>query len=179
MIGVTVGGLLALAIGGAVLVEGALRLAEGVGLSIGVIGATIVSLGTGAEMIALGISAARRKQADVLVGGIIGSFAYNLLVTLGVAALIRPLPVDTQLLRIALPVMILAHLIVLAFVWRGQITRWMGGVLLVVYAVYLILWYCQALRNGIGTPNPNPSPCTGEGSPMGLGVPFPRERGWG
>lgn len=49
-------------------------------------GATIVSLGTGAEMTALGVSAARKKRADILVGGILGSFAYNLLVTLGLAA---------------------------------------------------------------------------------------------
>src|SRR5579859_2341333 len=83
----TAGGLAAMAIGGPAIVEGALRLAQIAGLGEGVVGATIVSLGTGAEMIALGISAARKQQSDVLVGGILGSFAYNLLVTLGLAAI--------------------------------------------------------------------------------------------
>lgn len=50
----TGGGLVAMAVGGPALVEGALRLTQSIGLSQGVIGATIVSLGTGAEMIALG-----------------------------------------------------------------------------------------------------------------------------
>ncbi len=87
----TLGGLVAMAVGGPAIVEGAIRLARLIGLSQGTVGATIVSLGTGAEMIALGVSAARKKQSDILVGGILGSFAYNLLVTLGLAATIHSL----------------------------------------------------------------------------------------
>jgi cation:H+ antiporter len=135
----TFGGLIAMALGGFLLVEGALQLAASFGVSEGLIGATIVSLGTGAEMIALGVTAARKRQADILVGGVIGSFAYNLLVTLGVAAVIRPLPVDTQAIRVSLIVMIGVHLLLLALVWRGQISRLMGGVLIVVYLVYLVI----------------------------------------
>src|SRR5712692_5213760 len=56
----TMGGLAAMALGGPAIVEGAFRLAQVVGLSQGAVGATIVSLGTGAEMIALGVSAARK-----------------------------------------------------------------------------------------------------------------------
>lgn len=133
----TVGGLAAMAIGGPAIVEGALRLAQLAGLGEGAVGATIVSLGTGAEMIALGISAARKHQADVLVGGILGSFAYNLLVTLGLAAIIHPIPVDPRLTSIALPIMIFAHLLLLALIWLGKIPRVMGGLLLGIYVVYL------------------------------------------
>lgn len=133
----TVGGLAAMAIGGPAIVEGALRLAQFAGLGEGVVGATIVSLGTGAEMIALGISAARKHQSDVLVGGILGSFAYNLLVTLGLAAVIHPIPVDPRLISIALPIMIFAHLFLLALIWLGKIPRAMGGVLVGIYLVYL------------------------------------------
>src|SRR5437763_10620117 len=92
LLALTIGGLVALSVGGPALVEGALRLASLAGLGEGVVGATIVSLGTGAEMIALGVTAARKKQADILVGGILGSFAYNLLVTLGLTAVIKRLP---------------------------------------------------------------------------------------
>ncbi|GCE07093.1 sodium:calcium antiporter [Dictyobacter aurantiacus] len=135
----TIGGLVAMAIGGPALVEGALRLANSVGLDQGVIGATIVSLGTGAEMIALGISSARKRQSDILIGGILGSFAYNLLVTLGLAAAIHPLPVDAPLRLIALPIMIVAHLALLACVWYGKITRLMGSLLVAGYLLYLII----------------------------------------
>lgn len=134
----TVGGLAAMAVGGPAIVEGALRLTQNVGLSQGAVGATIVSLGTGAEMIALGVSAARKKQADILVGGILGSFAYNLLVTLGLAAVIRPLSVGSQVALVALPVMVVVHLTLLALVWYGKIPRLMGALLIGVYIIYLI-----------------------------------------
>jgi cation:H+ antiporter len=134
----TFGGLAAMAAGGPAIVEGALRLAQIIGISQGAVGATIVSLGTGAEMIALGVSAARKKRSDILVGGILGSFAYNLLVTLGLAATIHAIPVDPHITFIALPVMIVVHLVLLAFVWYGKIPRVMGGLLVAAYIAYLI-----------------------------------------
>lgn len=134
----TFSGLAAMAVGGPAIVEGALRLAQSIGLGQGAVGATIVSLGTGAEMIALGVSAARKKRADLLVGGILGSFAYNLLVTLGLAATIHALAVDPHVTFLALPVMVVVHLILLALVWFGKIPRVMGGLLVGVYLAYLI-----------------------------------------
>jgi cation:H+ antiporter len=134
----TIGGLGAMAIGGPAIVEGALRLAQIVGLSQGAVGATIVSLGTGAEMIALGVSAARKQRSDILVGGILGSFAYNLLVTLGLAAAIHSIPVDPHVTFIALPVMVIVHLVLLTLIWYGKIPRVMGVLLVGVYIAYLI-----------------------------------------
>ena len=134
----TTGGLAAMAAGGPAIVEGALRLAQIVGLSQGAVGATIVSLGTGAEMIALGVSAARKKRSDILVGGILGSFAYNLLVTLGLAAAIHSIPIDPHVTFIALPVMVGVHLVLLALIWYGKIPRVMGGLLVGAYIAYLI-----------------------------------------
>ena len=134
----TFGGLAAMAVGGPSIVEGALRLAQIIGIGQGAVGATIVSLGTGAEMIALGVSAARKKRSDILVGGILGSFAYNLLVTLGLAAAIHALPVDPHMTFIALPVMVVVHLVLLALVWYGKIPRVVGGLLVAAYIAYLI-----------------------------------------
>ena len=132
------GGLAAMAVGGPAIVEGALRLVQIIGIGQGAVGATIVSLGTGAEMIALGVSAARKKRSDILVGGILGSFAYNLLVTLGLAAAIHAIPVDPHVTFIALPVMIVVHLVLLALVWYGKIPRVIGGLLVAAYIAYLI-----------------------------------------
>jgi len=134
----TFGGLVAMAVGGPALVEGALRLAQTMGIGQGAIGATMVSLGTGAEMIALGVRAACKKRSDILIGGILGSFAYNLLVTLGLAAVIHPLPVDPHVTCVALPAMMVVHLMLLACVWYGKVPRVMGGFLVVAYLVYLI-----------------------------------------
>jgi cation:H+ antiporter len=134
----TCGGLAAMAVGGPSIVEGALRLAEISRIDQGAVGATIVSLGTGAEMLALGVSAARKKRSDVLVGGILGSFAYNLLVTLGLAAAIHPLPVEPRLAFLALPIMIAAHLALLALIWYGKIPRLAGSLLIAAYLAYLL-----------------------------------------
>ncbi|HTI13004.1 MAG TPA: sodium:calcium antiporter [Dictyobacter sp.] len=133
-----VGGLLALAVGGPLIVEGALRFAGTAGLNAGLVGATIVSLGTGAEMIVLGITAARKRHTDVLVGGILGSFAYNLLVTLGLAMLIRPLPALSPTLLHALWLMVAVHIVVVLLIWRGKIGRWLGGTLVLIYILYLV-----------------------------------------
>jgi cation:H+ antiporter len=138
----TLGGLVAMAAGGPILVEGALRLTAVLDLRQASVGLTIVALGTGAEMLALAVVAARRKQADILVGGILGSLAYNLLVTLGLAAVIRPIPVDPGILQVAVPVMIAAHLLLLGVVWRGRMGRLLGACFLTGYAAYLVavLW---------------------------------------
>lgn len=137
-LGLVGGGLLGMALGGPAIVWGAEALTQVVGLSQHVIGATLVSLATASEMIALGIAAARKRQAEVLVGGVLGSFAYNLLVTLGLAALVRPLPVDLHQLVISLPAMILAHLLLLGFIWRGRMGRLTGAFLLVLYAGFIL-----------------------------------------
>lgn len=135
----TLGGLAAMGVGGPAIVDGALRLAQSVGLSQEAVGATIVSLGTGAEMIALGVSAARKKRADILVGGILGSFAYNLLVTLGLAAAIHAIPVELHMTLTALPIMIVVHIALLALIWYGKITRGMGALLVGAYIAYLVI----------------------------------------
>ncbi len=135
----TVGGLAAMAVGGPSLVEGALRLAAIARMGQGIVGATIVSLGTGAEMIALGVSAARKKRSEVLVGGILGSFAYNLLVTLGLATAIHPLPVEPHVTFLALPIMLAVHLALLGLIWYGKIPRLAGGLLIAAYLAYFFL----------------------------------------
>lgn len=135
--GVTLLGLLAMALGGPAIVEGALRFADSVGLRQSAVGLTLVSLGTGAEMVALAIAGSRRRMADILVGGIIGSIAYNLLVTLGLAAAIRALPVDPRITQVALPVMIVVHLALITLVFIGRIPRVVGWALLAGYVAYV------------------------------------------
>lgn len=135
-------GLIALILGGYALVRGAETLTETIGISEQAIGATLVSLATGSEMIVLGIAAARKKRSEVLVGGILGSFAYNLLVTLGLATAIRPIPVNMQQFGVALGSMIVAHVLLLGMIWRGKMGRFTGGIFLLLYAAYLsaTLW---------------------------------------
>ena len=139
LVGLTLLGLVVMSGGGYLLVEGAQRFVGATGLGAGIVGGTIVSLATASEMIALGISAAHKKQSEVLVGGILGSFAYNLLVTLGLAAVINPLPVDFHQTLIPLLFMLASHLTLLALIWRGHFGRVAGSVFMLGYVAYLAL----------------------------------------
>jgi cation:H+ antiporter len=135
----TLVGFVAMAAGGPLIVSGALSFTQAIGLGQETIGGTIVALGTGAEMFALGITAARKGHADILVGGILGSFAYNLLVTMGLAALINPLPALSSLMQPALWLMFVVFLALLGLVWRGKIGRIAGGIGVGLYVIYLIV----------------------------------------
>lgn len=141
LLGLTLLGLVAMSGGGYLLVEGAQRFVGNTGLGAGIIGGTIVSLATASEMIALGVTAARKGQSEVLVGGILGSFAYNLLVTLGLAAVINPLPVDFHQALIPLIFMLASHLALLALIWRGHFGRVTGSIFLLGYVAYLTLTF--------------------------------------
>ncbi len=139
LVGLTLLGLVVMSGGGYLLVEGAQRFVGTTGLGAGIVGGTIVSLATASEMIVLGITAARKGQSEVLVGGILGSFAYNLLVTLGLAAVVNPLPVDFHQTLIPLIFMLVSHLALLALIWRGRFGRVAGSVFVLGYVVYLAL----------------------------------------
>jgi cation:H+ antiporter len=89
------GGLLLLALGGRLLVDGAVRLAQSAGLSERVIGLTIVAAGTSAPEVAASLVAARRRQTELALGNLIGSNIFNLLGILGVSGLVVPTQIAT------------------------------------------------------------------------------------
>ncbi|MCI0435413.1 MAG: calcium/sodium antiporter [Gemmatimonadetes bacterium] len=100
---------LAFLIGGAeLLVRGASRLAARFGVSSLIIGLTIVAFGTGSPELAVAARAAIAGQSDIAVGNVVGSNIFNTLFILGVSALIVPLIVHDQLVRMDVPIMILA-----------------------------------------------------------------------
>lgn len=87
-----------LIVGAELLVRGASRLATAVGVTPLVIGLTVVSLGTSAPEIAISIDASLRGYADMALGNVVGSNIFNVLLILGLSALIGPLVVAQRLL---------------------------------------------------------------------------------
>lgn len=128
------GGIALMAAGGWFAVGGAERVVRALRLTDSEIGLTLLALATTAELFALAWAAMRRGVSEIAVAGVIGSVAYNATVTLGVAALIRPLTVDGILVpAIAAGVLPLA---LLAAAPRGRLGRAAGAVLVVAYAVW-------------------------------------------
>jgi cation:H+ antiporter len=131
-------GLIGVVGGAALLVRGAVSLAEAAGLSEAVIGLTIVAVGTSLPELAASISAARRGQSDIALGNIVGSNIFNALGILGATALVEPFTAGAGLALLDLAVMIAAALVLIGFAMTGwKIDRREGAILLIAYSAYI------------------------------------------
>jgi cation:H+ antiporter len=135
---IAIGGLALVVLGGRFLVEGAVSLARGFGISETVIGLTIVAVGTSMPELVTSVVAGLRKQGDVAFGNIVGSNIYNILGIGGFTALIAPGAAPAEIVRFDNLVMIGVSVMLVAFAWTGlRIARWEGTVLLVAYVGYV------------------------------------------
>lgn len=134
-------GLVGLIGGGRLLVNGAVNIAQSMGISERIIGLTIVSIGTSLPELATSIIAARKKNADMAIGNVVGSNIFNTFLILGASATITPLQVPQgSLLDLIVNIVAAGLLFLFIFTGRGRkISRWEGGILLVIYIVYLFL----------------------------------------
>ncbi len=131
-----VGGLATLVVGGELLVRGASRMASLFGISPLVIGLTVVAFGTSSPELAVSLKASLGGQTDIAVGNVIGSNIFNVLFILGVSALVTPLIVSSQLIRVDVPMMIGVSVALLIVGLDGNIGRIEGIVLVVALACY-------------------------------------------
>jgi cation:H+ antiporter len=115
--------------GAEVLVKGASRLAVAAGVSPLVIGLTVVAFGTSAPELAVSVASGLTGRPKIALGNVVGGNIFNILVILGLAAMIVPLTVREQLIRIEVPVMIVISVLVLVFAVDGVIARWEGMLL--------------------------------------------------
>ncbi|MDD3651393.1 calcium/sodium antiporter [Immundisolibacter sp.] len=131
-----IGGL-ALLIGGAeLLIRGAARLAVSAGLTPLVVGLTVVAFGTGAPELAVGLSSGLGQAPAVGIGNVVGSNIANVLLVLGLSALVAPLRVARRLIRLDVPVMLAASVLVWVLAGDGCIGRLEGGALVLAAAGY-------------------------------------------
>ncbi len=132
-------GLGALILGAQWLVESVTSIARAFGVSELIIGLTIVAIGTSLPEVAASVVASLRKERDIAVGNAIGSNLSNILLVLGVAAVVAPngLPVPASAVSFDLPVMIGVSIACLPIFFTGRlIARWEGGLFLMFYFLY-------------------------------------------
>lgn len=141
----TLGGVALLGAGAQATVEGAVGLARLWGLSERVIGLTIVSIGTSLPEVVASVMASLRGRSDVALGNVIGSNLFNLLVILGLTGLVRPIGVHPQIVASDAWVMLGVTVLLAPLLFTGRrVTRGEGGLLLGVFAAYLVV----LLRSG-------------------------------
>jgi cation:H+ antiporter len=119
------------------LVEGATGIARAFGVSETLIGLTIVAVGTSLPELATSIIAARRGEAGLALGNVLGSNVFNILAILGLTAVIVPIPVPADLSMLDLGLVAGTALLLIGALTLGRIGRGMGLLFLAVYAAYI------------------------------------------
>jgi cation:H+ antiporter len=128
--------------GASFLVDGAIALAKGLGVSDTIIGLTIVAVGTSMPEFVTSVMAAIRKHADVAYGNIVGSNIFNVLFILSGTSFVQAIDIPPQLARFDVWVMLAATALLVLFARTGiKLQRWEGAVFVgsyVAYTAYLI-----------------------------------------
>jgi cation:H+ antiporter len=132
-----IAGLVVLTLGAEFLVRGASRLALLLGISPLVVGVTIVALGTGAPELTVSVQSAWSGETDLALGNIVGSNIANLLLILGIAAVVAPVPIAGALARWDIPVMVVVSALVCGFALTGHLGRVAGAVLFLAGLAYI------------------------------------------
>ena len=139
-------GVAGLVTGAELLVRGAARIAARFGISPLVIGLTVVAFGTSSPEMAVAAAAALGGEPDIALGNVIGSNIFNILIVLGLSALVAPIAVAREVIREQMPVMIGVSLLMLLFATNGVVGRLEGVVLFLGILVYTAVLVIRSRR---------------------------------
>ncbi|MDX1710465.1 MAG: calcium/sodium antiporter [Rhodovibrionaceae bacterium] len=135
-------GLIFLFVGGESLVRGAVITADRLGVSPILIAFVVVGFGTSAPELVVCLEAAFRDQPDIALGNVVGSNIANILLILGIAAIVRPLVLRNGFMRRDNAAMVIATLVLVALGLYGRILAWQGLLMIAALGGYLVfsLW---------------------------------------
>ena len=137
--------LIGLIVGGQLIVNSSTAIATKMGIETTVIGLTLIAIGTTMPELVTSISAARRKEDDLILGNVIGSNIFNILIILGIASIIKPINIVfynkiniMKSMFIDLGFMYLLNIyIYIVMLRRKKISAFTGSIVLVLYVLYL------------------------------------------
>ena len=150
-------GLALLVYGAELLVRGASALAASLGISPLVIGLTVVAFGTSSPELSVSVLSAWKGQAGIALGNVVGSNICNVLLILGLSAVVAPLVVARQVIRLEVPIMIGASVLLLLFALDGTLQLWEGGVLFAGVIGYTV-WTIRRSRREPTEPDDGAAP---------------------
>lgn len=138
-------GLVLLVLGADWLVKGASRLALSFGISALIVGLTVVAYGTSAPELSVSVMSSLQGKSEMAIGNIVGSNIFNVLFILGLSAMVAPLIVNKQLIRLDVPVMIVASILMLVMCLDGVISH-LDGICLFAGAIFYTWWLIRMSR---------------------------------
>jgi len=135
-------GFVGLPLGAKILITSATNFAENYGVSEEVIGLTVVAVGTSLPELATAIAAAYRREANLLLGNVIGSNIFNILCIAGIASLIHPLQLTDKIELSSVGTLIVSSIVLAPIIiWYKSITRIIGIIFLLMYAGYMLVLF--------------------------------------
>lgn len=140
-------GLIVLIVGGDYLVKGSSSIALRLHLSPLVVGLTIVAFGTSAPELLISIQSALKGSPDIAMGNVVGSNICNLALVLGLTAVINPVKVKTNSIKIDWPVTMGSSLLLYLIVREGSIVAYEGILFIVILLLYLFFIIKQSRKN--------------------------------
>jgi cation:H+ antiporter len=130
------GGLGLLVFGGRWMVDGAVQIAEALGMSKSAIGLTIVAAGTSVPELATSAVAAFKRNSDIAIGNVVGSNIFNIFFILGTSAVVHPLGLG-NISMLDLGVVVFSSMLLFVKSYDSKISRLEGGILISIYVVYV------------------------------------------
>lgn len=127
--------------GGGITIDSAVQIAESSGLSKLFIAATIIAFGTSAPELFASVNANLSGYPGISVGNVIGSNIANVLMVIGISAVIAPVLIDRKEVRVDTWVMIVATIVMAAAVWVGVLPSWAGLVMIAMIVAYVFYQY--------------------------------------
>ncbi|MDE2110618.1 MAG: sodium:calcium antiporter [Alphaproteobacteria bacterium] len=141
-----IAGFLLLLVGSEMVMRGGIGLAQASGMSPLLIGLVVISAASSSPELFVALRAAMTDAPDIALGGIVGGCILNLLLVLGLGAIIRPMSSPPKVVLRDGGAMLLASLAVIAITWSGFVTRTSGGFLLAAFALYLAVTFLSDWR---------------------------------
>lgn len=136
-------GIAMIVLGSNVTVDAATKIAKAVGLSERFIGLTIVALGTSLPELFTSVTAARKGNADIAIGNIVGSNVFNILFVVGLSALVTPVPFASNFIFDSIVAIAAGVLLFLCCFKTKALKRWGGIIMLLSYAAYFAVIFTQ------------------------------------
>tara|TARA_R110002124_G_scaffold1731_4_gene10803 strand:- start:95 stop:1024 length:930 start_codon:yes stop_codon:yes gene_type:complete len=142
-----IGGFIILTIGAEALVRGASAVALRLGIAPLIIGLTIVAFGTSAPELAVSVKSALAGNPGIALGNVVGSNIVNIGLILAITALIRPITVQSQMVKRDIPIMIAASVLMWFLLLDGEVSFIDGAILFSALVGYLVFSYVSAKNN--------------------------------
>mgnify|MGYP000744805843 CR=1 FL=1 len=139
---ILLGGLIALAVGSELLVQGAVAAGTAIGVPEAIIGMTVVAFGTSLPELSTCIAAARKQSLGLILGNIIGSNTFNILSIVALTAIIKPLQIDPVLMGMEMWATVIVSVGFAAWMLTvGKLTKFMGAIMVGAYVVFIAVQY--------------------------------------